>query len=62
MAAKGNLKQRIATVCMVLAMLLVTALYVVGCVQQARGKYRHERDARDQVKGQIQPVPHELGK
>ena len=47
---------------MILAMLFIASLYVVGCIQQARGKYRHERDKRDQVKGQIQPVPHELGK
>ena len=62
MKRKSNGKKLLATACMVIAMLLVASLYVAGCIQQARGKYRHERDKRDHVKGQIQPVPHEIAK
>ena len=62
MAAKSNVKNLVATVCMVLVMLFVASLYIVGCIEQQQGKYRGERDKRDHVKGQIQPVPHEIAK
>ncbi|NUM55004.1 MAG: hypothetical protein HUU46_15255 [Candidatus Hydrogenedentes bacterium] len=51
-----------ANLCLAAAALFITSLYVIGCIQQARGKYRHERDTRDHVKGQVQPVPHERNK
>lgn len=62
MATRKNARNLFAAACLVLAALFVGGLYVAGCIQQARGKYRHERDTRDHVKGQIQPVPHELAK
>lgn len=51
-----------ANIGLVIAALVITSLYVAGCIQQSLGKYRHERDTRDHVKGQVQPVPHELNK
>jgi len=62
MTTTHNVRNIVATVCLVMAAVVVASLYVVGCVQQSRGKYRHERDTRDHVKGQVQVVPHELGK
>lgn len=43
-------------------MLFVAALYVAGCIRQQMGKYRETRDKRDHVKGQIQPLPHDITK
>ncbi|MCC6153813.1 MAG: hypothetical protein IT367_08660 [Candidatus Hydrogenedentes bacterium] len=62
MASKGFGKNYIIGLCVVLAGLVVASFYVIGCVQQQRGKYQQERDKRDHVKGQVQPVPHELNK
>lgn len=62
MARTASIKQRIATVCLIIAMLFVAALYVAGCIRQQMGKYRETRDKRDHVKGQIQPLPHDITK
>lgn len=62
MAGKGYGKNFVAALCIALAGLFVTSLYIAGCVQQQRWKYQQERDPRDHVKGQVQPVPHELSK
>ena len=62
MARKGYGRNYIIGLCVVLAGLFVSSFYIIGCIQQQRGKYQRERDERDQVKGQVQPVPHELNK
>lgn len=62
MARNASAKNVVFALCVVLAGLFVTSLYIIGCVQQQRGKYQRERDQRDHVKGQVQPVPHELNK
>lgn len=62
MANKGYGKNYIIGLCVVLVGLFVSSFYIIGCVQQQRGKYQQERDERDQVKGQVQPVPHERNK
>jgi hypothetical protein len=59
---KNTPAQFLATALMIVLMLAVAGLYVVGCIQQARGKYRDKQDTRDHVKGQVQPVPHEISK
>ena len=62
MARKASIKEYIFATCVVVAGLLVTSMYVLGCIQQERGRFQQNRDQRDQVKGQVQPVPHERNK
>jgi len=62
MARKASIREYIFATCVVVAGLLVTSMYVLGCIQQERGRFQQNRDQRDQVKGQVQPVPHKRNK